>query len=76
MSGGGFGPPPTYVDQNTPSQERETTLESGALDSSITLTIKIYEKEVTHTSCPGVVIANERKDTMDELIKCVVRLIK
>ena len=37
-SEGGFEPPPTYVDQNTPVKERDLTLESGALDRSAILT--------------------------------------
>ena len=65
MSEGGFGPPPTYVDHNTPSRERDAILDSGALDRSAILKIQIYKKDVTLTSCPSM-IQNERKDTMDE----------
>ena len=46
LSEGGFEPPPTYVDQNTPVKERELTLESGALDRSAILTCYLVVDKV------------------------------
>ena len=38
LSGVGFEPTPTFVDQNAPSYEGKNALESGALDHSAILT--------------------------------------